>query len=502
MYKKGVKIIVLFCLAIFANGFAVFAQTPNTLSDTEKQEGWELLFDGETFNGLKQLAGSGWDIEDGAIHAQVLKDGEGHKQRDFVTEERYGNFELVFEFQVANMTNSGVKYVVTNDYPGRNGEYLGLEYQILDNANFEYPDRGELRTLASLYDLIPADTEETVPLGEWNTAKIVVNGNYIQHWLNGKKVVDYDRGSDKFESLVKVSKYNDLKDFGQAKQGHLLFQNEGSAVAFRSIKIKPTTELLFPGTPGMVSYTYRNSFEKNVPATLDSIKNLGITDMEFSNLFGTSPGSLRKMLDDRGIKCSSYGVGYDELVNDTEQVAKSAKTLGASFVRIAWIPHEETFDLVDAKKTVKDFNRAGKILKEDYGLMFCYHNHGYEFEPYKNGTMFDYLMQNTNPKYVSFEMDILWTFFPGQDPAKLLNKYGKRFKLMHLKDLRKGVNGDMTGSTSQENDVPLGTGQLDIPAILKAAKKAGVEHYYIEDESKLKSVQVLQTMAYLKSLKE
>lgn len=260
--------------------------------------------------------------------------------------------------------------------------------------------------------------------------------------------------------------------------------------------------LLFPETPGLVSYTHRTSFEKDVSATLDTIETLGITDMEFSNLFGKTPESLRRLLDERDIKCSSFGTGYDDVIKDTEEVARKAKVLGASFVRVAWIPHEGTFDLDDAKKAVADFNRAGKILKEGHGLTFCYHNHGYEFEPYKKGTLFDYLVQNTDPRYVSFEMDILWTFFPGQDPAKLLDKYGDRFKLMHLKDLRKGVEGDMTGSTSQENDVSLGTGQIDIPAVLKAAKKADIEHYYIEDESKLKSVQVPKTMAYLKSLKE
>lgn len=259
---------------------------------------------------------------------------------------------------------------------------------------------------------------------------------------------------------------------------------------------------LFPETPGLVSYTHRESFSKDVPATLDTIKALGITDMEFSNLFGKSPESLRRLLDERGIACTSYGVGYDELVNNTEEVARKAKILGASFVRVAWIPHKAPFTLEDAQKAVADFNRAGKVLKEEHGLTFCYHNHGYEFTPYGNGTLFDYLVLNTNPEYVSFELDILWAFHPGQDPAQLLNKYGERFKLMHLKDLRKGVKGDLTGSTSTENDVALGTGQINIPAVLKAAKKAKIQHYYIEDESKLKSVQVPQTMAYLRSLKK
>jgi sugar phosphate isomerase/epimerase len=258
---------------------------------------------------------------------------------------------------------------------------------------------------------------------------------------------------------------------------------------------------LFPQTPGVVSYTYRTYFAKDVPGTLDKIKSLGITDIEFSNLFGKTAPELRKMLDERGLKCSSFGVGYNDLVNKTDEVARNAKALGAEYVRVAWIPHKAPFTLEVAQKTIDDFNRVGKILKEQHGLTFAYHNHGYEFQPYQDGTLFDLMMQKTDPRYVSYELDILWAFFPGQDPAALLNKYGSRFKLMHLKDLRKGVEGNMSGGTSPENDVPLGTGQLNIPAILKAAKKAGVRHYYIEDESSRVEEQVPQTMAYLKSLK-
>jgi len=259
---------------------------------------------------------------------------------------------------------------------------------------------------------------------------------------------------------------------------------------------------LFPQMPGMVSYTYRHSFQKDVAATLDTIKALGITDMEFSNLFGQTATDLRKMLDERGMQCSSFGVGYADLQNKLAEVGRNAQTLGAQFVRVAWVPHDGPFTLELAKKTVEDFNRFGKQLKEEYGLTFCYHNHGFEFEPYGKGTLFDYIVQQTNPAYVSFEMDILWTFFPGQDPAALLKKYGNRFKLMHLKDLRKGVKGNLSGGTPVENDVALGTGQIDLPAVLKAASKAGIQHYYIEDESPNIAVQVPQSIAYLKSLKK
>lgn len=261
-------------------------------------------------------------------------------------------------------------------------------------------------------------------------------------------------------------------------------------------------EQLFPDMPGMVSYTYRNSFSIDVEATLDTLQSMGIKDMEFSSLFGETAENLRKMLDDRGMECTSYGVGYDELVSQTLEVGQTAQILGAQYVRVAWIPYEKPFSLSDAQKAVHDFNQAGKVLKEEFDLVFCYHNHGYEFHPHGDGTLFDFIIQETDPAYVGFEMDILWTFFPGADPTALLEKYGNRFKLIHLKDLRKGVEGDLSGGTAEENDVALGCGQLDIPSILVAAKAAGIRHYYIEDESPAYFKQVPKTIKYLHSLKK
>ena len=262
---------------------------------------------------------------------------------------------------------------------------------------------------------------------------------------------------------------------------------------------KPFGKLL-KNMPGMVSYTYRNQFAKNVPQTLDSIKALGVTNIEFSNLFGKTSTELKALLDVRGMICTSYGTSYDALLNKMDTVIRDAKTLGAEFVRVAWVPHSSPMDLALAQKTVADFNRFGQKLKEN-GLTFCYHNHGYEFTPYNNGTYFDYIVQNTNPDYVSFEMDILWVFHPGQDPAALLKKYPKRFRLMHVKDLKKGVKGDFSGSTPTENDVTLGTGQLNLPQILKAASKSSIKYFYIEDENPKSNEQVPLSLKYLKSLK-
>lgn len=261
-------------------------------------------------------------------------------------------------------------------------------------------------------------------------------------------------------------------------------------------------KLFPPESLGVQTYTYRVSMKKNVEATLDTIKSLGITVLESStNPEGMEPEAFRKLLDEKGMTSPSVGASYDELVKNAAEVARKAKIVGAAFVMAAWIPHEKEFDLDEAKRTVTDFNAIGKILS-DSGLTFCYHTHGFEFVPYQGETLFDYIVRNTNPEYVSFEMDIMWTFHGGQNPAKLLLKYPNRWKLMHVKDLRKGVQGDLTGNTSTENDVTVGTGQLNIPEILAAAKKAGIKYYFIEDESSRIQQQVPATIKYLKQLNQ
>ncbi|MEJ7643638.1 MAG: sugar phosphate isomerase/epimerase [Chryseolinea sp.] len=252
---------------------------------------------------------------------------------------------------------------------------------------------------------------------------------------------------------------------------------------------------------GVQAYTFRKSFPKGIAETLDTIKSMGITELE--GVGGPmAPEEFKKLCNDRGISIPSTGTSYDALVKDPLAAAKTAKALGASFLMVAWIPHEKgKFNLDNAKKFVTDFNAAGKILKEN-GITLCYHTHGFEFQPHEKGTLMDYMITNTNPEYVSFEMDILWTHFGGGDPVALLKKYGNRWKLLHVKDLKKGTPKDLTGGTSQENDVTLGTGEIDIAGVIREAKRIGIKHYFIEDESSRVITQVPQTIAYLKSLKE
>ena len=259
---------------------------------------------------------------------------------------------------------------------------------------------------------------------------------------------------------------------------------------------------MYAGPLGIQAYTFRKSFAVDVARTLDTIRMLGFTELEGGNGNNITPQEFKKLCKERGISIPATGTSYEQLVQHPDSVVYRAQALGAKYVMCAWIPHEKgVLSFENAKKATEDFNKAGKFLKV-HGLTFCYHTHGYEFQPYENGTLLDYIFKNTDPKYVSFEMDIFWVQFGGGNPAELLKKYGSRWKLMHLKDMNHSTKKDLTGLTDPENDVPLGSGALDIPAILKRAKKAGIKHYFIEDESNNVMKQLPESIAYLKNLKE
>ncbi len=259
---------------------------------------------------------------------------------------------------------------------------------------------------------------------------------------------------------------------------------------------------LYKAAWGVQAYTFRNSFPKDALATLDSIKKMGITELEGGGAKGMTLQEFRNACNERGISIPSTGGGYEQLVKNPQEAANNAKILGAKYLMCAWIPHKRgNFTIENAKKAVEDFNAIGKVMKEN-DITFCYHDHGYEFQKYGDGTLLDYIIQNTNPEYVSFEMDVLWTIHGGGNPVELLKKYGNRWKLMHIKDLRKGVVGDLTGGTPAENDVPVGEGQADFVNILKVANKIGIKHFFIEDESNFEFVNVPKSIAYLKKLKK
>ena len=257
----------------------------------------------------------------------------------------------------------------------------------------------------------------------------------------------------------------------------------------------------FKGPVGLQLYSLRDQFAKDVPGTLDEVKGFGIKYAELAGTYNVKPEDFKAQLEQRGIKAISGHFGYEQYRDNAEAVASEAKALGLQYAGCAWIPHNGDFNEKTCREAAAVFNHAGEVLAKQ-GIKFFYHTHGYEFQPFGDGTLFDLLMKETNPKYVHFEMDIFWIVHPGQDPAKLLEKYKGRWDLMHLKDMRQSTpTGLLTGGTDVKNDVALGTGKIDMPATLRAAKDVGVKWYFIEDESPTSEQQIPQSLHYLSEVK-
>jgi sugar phosphate isomerase/epimerase len=257
----------------------------------------------------------------------------------------------------------------------------------------------------------------------------------------------------------------------------------------------------FNKSVGLELYSLRYEFQKDVPATLALIRKMGITQVEVSGYFDLSPEAFKKQLDRSGLACRSMIFGYERLRDDMAGVIREAKHFGARLVGCGWIPHEfGKFSKDDEQKASMDFNAFGRKLA-DAGLRFFYHPHGYEFVPLGRGTLMDAMMADTDPRFVSFQLDVFWVLYGGFDPLRLLRRYPGRFSSVHLKDLRRGAPRNGTGGAPEETSVALGTGEVNFPIILREAVQQGILHYYIEDEAKEAPAQIVKSLEYLKTLK-
>lgn len=253
---------------------------------------------------------------------------------------------------------------------------------------------------------------------------------------------------------------------------------------------------------GLQLYSLREQFKNDVPGTMAIIKSWNIREIEGGGSNGMDMEAYKKLLAQNNLTMVSVGAEFSQLADNPESAVENAKPFGAKYVVCYGIPHQgDAFTFEDIKKAVEVFNKAGKILAAK-GLTLCYHPHGFEFRPYEGGTLFDYLVKNSDPKYLNFEMDVFWVKHPGQDPVALLKKYPGRFLLMHLKDRKPGTPGNQNGHADEESNVVLGQGDVGIAEIMKVAPKAGVKHFFIEDESSRSVEQIPQSLAFLKGLKK
>ena len=245
----------LFTMLAGPGALAAEPSEPNTLTSAEKAAGWRLLWDGKTSEGWRSpksesFPSKGWQIADGVLTVQPSGGGESTNGGDIISKDRFSEFDLMVDFRITEGANSGIKYFVQPNLkpidkntgkPVAVGSAIGLEFQILDDVRHPDAKLGKKgnRTIGSLYDLIPAASNKSPnPIGEWNTARVLAVGKRVTHYLNGVKVLEYDRSSPDYRKHVAESKYKNIPEFGEWADGHILLQDHGNQVSFRNIKIR------------------------------------------------------------------------------------------------------------------------------------------------------------------------------------------------------------------------------------------------------------------------
>ena len=244
--------VVVAALAAVLQTMPPAAARPNELTAAERAAGWRLLFDGRTLTGWRGLGYDSvptahWKVTDGAIekiasgNVPKLADGQPAHGGDLMTVDSFGDFELAFEWKVAPGANSGVKYNVSEQLSmsqAPNHAALGFEYQILDDDRHEDGKLPSHRA-GALYDLIAPNARKHLrPVGEWNQSRIVFRGRHGEHWLNGEKIVEFDLGTPRMDSLIAASKYRSIPGFADRRAGHIVLQDHGDEAYFRSIKVR------------------------------------------------------------------------------------------------------------------------------------------------------------------------------------------------------------------------------------------------------------------------
>ncbi|HEX2779180.1 MAG TPA: sugar phosphate isomerase/epimerase [Gemmatimonadaceae bacterium] len=274
----------------------------------------------------------------------------------------------------------------------------------------------------------------------------------------------------------------------------------GSPVADMAHEIRYSGDFRAP--LGIQLWSFREQAKTDPVAMLRTVRRMGLTHVETAGMYGMTAAQFAEATRRAGLQVTSMHVGYDDLANHPETVIADAKTLGARYVGIAWYPHANSgFTEADARRAIADFNRFGRTL-HDAGLTFFFHNHGYEAVRYGDGTLLDLMISETDPALVKYELDVLWAWLPGFDPAALIRKYPGRFRLMHIKDMKPGVaRGSLSGGLPDDQQAAIGEGQVSWSDVMAAAARDGLEYYYIEDETPAPATNVPKSISWLERLR-
>lgn len=253
---------------------------------------------------------------------------------------------------------------------------------------------------------------------------------------------------------------------------------------------------------GLELYSLRHQLEKEPAVAMAKVKQMGFRTVELSGTYGMEFPQLIKLLAENHLNVVSYGADFQRLRDFPQRVADEARAYGARFVVCFWIPHSaDSFKISDAEEAAFVLNNAGKIMARN-GLMLAYHPHGYEFASHADGTVFDELVAKLDTRVVQLQMDVFWIKQAGQDPVALLKKYHNRWISIHLKDRQPGTPNSSNGKADDETNVVLGQGDVGISELMKEAKRLGIQHYFIEDESSRSEEQIPKSLEFLKSLEQ
>lgn len=506
--RKIIIAVITLTMSIAANAqvpaYKVVQNEQVDLSGFKKDaKNYMQVFNGKDFTGWrgygKKYVPARWTIDDGSIKINGSGTGEGQSKEggDLIFAHQFKNFTLELEWKVAKGSNSGIfilsQEVTTKDKDGKERYepiYISSpEYQILDNVN--HPDAllgvDGNRKSASLYDMIPAKPQNSKPYGEWNTTKIICYKGTVIHYQNGKKVLEYHLWTPQWTDMLQASKFSEkawplafelLNNCGGPDHmGYIGLQDHGDDVWYRNIRIKDMDNAdgidIEQPEVSFQMYSVRDlignpeKYAQNQKTVLSQLAKMGYTSTEAANydngkLYGVTPEQYKADIEAAGMKVLSSHVGHNlsdkelasgdftEALKWWKQCVETHKKAGMKYMVMPGVNMPKT--LAEAKVICNYMNAVGEMVN-NAGMKFGYHNHSGEFQKVDGQVWYDYMLQNTDPAKVFFQMDVYWAVIGDASPVEYFNKYPGRFAMLHIKDHKELGQSGMVGFDAIFNNI-------------------------------------------------